>query len=215
MEQDGREELVRLVQKVLPAVKTDGVCDGVLCCGVAWQSRHEYHKGVNFTTYVCLIRDVFSREITERPHAPSEVAAFMSAHCKNPCTTPSMDFSSAKGGDTGAQGAAVGICLGLPRCLYGPFGGLASTPTTTAGFIQHFNCNVCGCLTILFYFLISGLYVPPVFQNGAKHLDPRCMFAIRSQHLWCRGSRPKHLSNTDSVMERCNPHCVYGWMVDH
>ena len=34
------------------------------------------------------------REITERPHAPSGVAAFMSAHSKTPYITPSMDISS-------------------------------------------------------------------------------------------------------------------------
>ena len=32
------------------------------------------------------------RDITERPHIPSGVAAFMSAHSKTPYTTPSMDF---------------------------------------------------------------------------------------------------------------------------
>ena len=38
-----------------------------------------------------------SREITERPHAPSGVAGCMSDHSKTPCVTPSMDFSSGNG----------------------------------------------------------------------------------------------------------------------
>ena len=42
---------------------------------------------------------------TERPHAPSGVAAFMSAHSKTPYITPSMDFPSWKGyyGGTGGS----------------------------------------------------------------------------------------------------------------
>ena len=54
-------------------------------------------------------------EITERPHAPSGVAAFMSAHSKTPHITPSMDFYSGKGIVRGrrGQGAAARICLGL------------------------------------------------------------------------------------------------------
>ena len=53
-----------------------------------------------------------AREITERPDAPSGVAAFMSAHSKTPYITPtsSMDFPLGKG-YYGAQGAAAGICL--------------------------------------------------------------------------------------------------------
>ena len=35
--------------------------------------------------------------IPERPHAPSEVAAFMSAHSKTPYINPSMDFPLRKG----------------------------------------------------------------------------------------------------------------------
>ena len=35
---------------------------------------------------------------------------------------------------------------------------------------------------------------PPIFQNGAKsRFEMR--FAIGPQHLWCRGSQPKHVSN--------------------
>ena len=43
-----------------------------------------------------------SRDIA-RPHAPSGVAAFMSAHSKNPYITPSMNFSSRKGGVRGRR----------------------------------------------------------------------------------------------------------------
>ena len=38
-----------------------------------------------------------SRDITERPHAPSGVAVFVSAHSKTPYITPSMDFYSVNG----------------------------------------------------------------------------------------------------------------------
>ena len=45
-----------------------------------------------------------SREITERPHAPSGVAAFMAAHSKTPYITPAMDFFSGKGVTWGRRG---------------------------------------------------------------------------------------------------------------
>ena len=44
------------------------------------------------------------REVTERPNAPSGVAAFMSAHSKTPYITPSMDVSSGKGAGRGRRG---------------------------------------------------------------------------------------------------------------
>ena len=55
------------------------------------------------------------RDITERPHAPSGVAAFMSAHSKTPYITPSMDLPSGNGVVRGAQGAAAGMYLPIPR----------------------------------------------------------------------------------------------------
>ena len=33
-------------------------------------------------------------------------------------------------------------------------------------------------------------------------------FATGSQHLWRRGSQPKHVSNPDSVMLKLNPHAI-------
>ena len=45
-----------------------------------------------------------ARDITERPRAPSGVAAFMSAHSKTPYITPSMDFSSGNGVVRGRSG---------------------------------------------------------------------------------------------------------------
>ena len=39
-------------------------------------------------------REDLPSESTERPHAPSGVAVFMSAHSKTPCITPCMDISS-------------------------------------------------------------------------------------------------------------------------
>ena len=63
-------------------------------------------------------KDPFSKhrlgKITERPHDPSGVAAFMSAHSKTPYITPSMDFSSGKRVVRGRRGQqleyAVAAC---------------------------------------------------------------------------------------------------------
>ena len=54
---------------------------------------------------------VRTREITERPHAPSGVAAFKAAHSKTPHNTPSMDFSSGKGVVRGRRGQQPGFTL--------------------------------------------------------------------------------------------------------
>ena len=56
-----------------------------------------------------------AREITERPHAPSGVAAFMSAHSKTPYITPSMDFSSGKGVVRGRRGQQLEFALAWKR----------------------------------------------------------------------------------------------------
>ena len=42
-----------------------------------------------------------------------------------------------------------------------------------------------------------------------QHLDSRYCFAIGSQHLWCGGSQPKHVSNPDSVIKKFKPHFIY------
>ena len=55
------------------------------------------------------------RGFTERPHAPSGVAAFMSAHSKTPYITPSMDFSSGKGVAWGRRGQQLEFALALDR----------------------------------------------------------------------------------------------------
>ena len=34
-------------------------------------------------------------------------------------------------------------------------------------------------------------------------------FAIVSQHFWCRGSQPKHVSNPDSVIKKSKPPFIY------
>ena len=59
----------------------------------------------------CAVVTEAKREITERPHAPSGVAASMSAHSKTPCSTPSMDYPSGNGVVWGRRGAAAGITL--------------------------------------------------------------------------------------------------------
>ena len=56
-----------------------------------------------------------SRAITERPHAPGGVAAFMSAHSKTQYVTPSMDISSGKGVVRGRR--APQLEFGLPVCV--------------------------------------------------------------------------------------------------
>ena len=61
--------------------------------------------------YVQAGTSAVSRAITERPRAPSGLAAFMSAHSKTPYITPGMDFYSGKGVVRGQQGAAAGNCL--------------------------------------------------------------------------------------------------------
>ena len=45
-----------------------------------------------------------ARDITERPRAPSGVAAFVSAHSKTPYITPSIHFPSGKGVVRGRRG---------------------------------------------------------------------------------------------------------------
>ena len=44
-----------------------------------------------------------------------------------------------------------------------------------------------------------------------QHLDSGCVFAIfiGSQHLWCQGSQPKHVSNPDSVLRKSKPHLMH------
>ena len=54
---------------------------------------------------------VSSRGITEHPHTPGEVAAFMSAHSKTPYITPSMDISSGKRVVRGRRGLQLGFFL--------------------------------------------------------------------------------------------------------
>ena len=52
-----------------------------------------------------------ARQITERPHAPSGVAAFMSVHSTTPYITPSMVFPSGKGVAWGRRGQQLGSPL--------------------------------------------------------------------------------------------------------
>ena len=50
-------------------------------------------------------------ESTERPHAPSGVVVFMSAHSKTPYITPSMDCTSGKGVVWGNRGQQLEFSL--------------------------------------------------------------------------------------------------------
>ena len=58
-----------------------------------------------------------AEEFTERPHAPSGVAAFTSAHSKTPCIASSMEFSSRKGVVRGRRGQQLGFTL-LWLCVW-------------------------------------------------------------------------------------------------
>ena len=57
---------------------------------------------------------------------------------------------------------------------------------------------------------------PLCFQNGANPGFDLCLdigfdlcLDIGSRHFGCWGSRPKHVSNPDSVIKKCVPHLVY------
>ena len=57
-----------------------------------------------------------ARDITERPHAPSGVAVFMSAHSETPYITHSMDFPSGNGVVRGRRGQQLGFALVRKHC---------------------------------------------------------------------------------------------------
>ena len=61
-----------------------------------------HHWGRGGALSLHAIAPSLARAITERPHAPSGIAASMSAHSKTPYITPSMDVSSGKGVAWGA-----------------------------------------------------------------------------------------------------------------
>ena len=62
-----------------------------------------------------LIRARQPEQITERPRAPSGVAAFMSVHSKTPYITPGMIFSSEKGVARGRGGQQLGFALAAKK----------------------------------------------------------------------------------------------------
>ena len=59
----------------------------------------------------CATLDWMARHITERPHAPSGVPAFMSAHNQTPYSTPSVDFRSGNGVVWGRRGQQLECTL--------------------------------------------------------------------------------------------------------
>ena len=74
------------------------------------------------------------RDITERPHAPSGVAAFMSAHSKTPCVTPSMGHFSGNGVVGGAAAARMYLAQDVITCNAGPTAtSLKAASSTGAG----------------------------------------------------------------------------------
>ena len=122
------------------------------------------------------------RDITERPHAPSGVAAFMSAHSKNPYVTASMDFPSGKGVVRGAQGAAAGICLGLESCVkkfksYFMFQDYSAVGVTRLGFVTVSQPDV-----------VTSHHS---FQNGATSVFEMCFSPST------KGAKPKDASNPE------------------
>ena len=85
----------------------------------------------SFFDFLLDVRRTPPEEITERPRAPSGVAAFMAAHSKTPYITPSMDFSSGKRalrGRRGRRGQQLGFTL--------PVGGGSGVPVVTDSRIQ-------------------------------------------------------------------------------
>ena len=65
------------------------------------------------------IEVVHTREITERPHTPSGVAAFMSSHSKTQYITPSMGVSSGKGVVRGRRGQQLELALVVVPNMWG------------------------------------------------------------------------------------------------
>ena len=74
-------------------------------------------------------------DITERPRAPSGVAAFMPSHSKTPYITPSMDFYSRKGVVWGRKGRQLELCLHRRGCSAS--GGTRDDGTHTADANGH------------------------------------------------------------------------------
>ena len=56
----------------------------ILIVSIGWRMLVAHAGGAAGNTTVCAL----ARDITERPHAPSGVAVFMSAHSKTPYITP-------------------------------------------------------------------------------------------------------------------------------
>ena len=87
--------------------------------GTAW-----YYMVLHGTAWYCMVltwkagMPGHTRDITERPRAPSGVAAFMLAHNKTPYITPSMNFSSGKGVVRGNR--AQQLEFALPNVLNAP-----------------------------------------------------------------------------------------------
>ena len=61
-----------------------------------------------------------AKDIAERPHAPSGVAAFMSAHSKTPHISPSMVSSSGNGVVRGLRGQQLGFTSGRQATVATP-----------------------------------------------------------------------------------------------
>ena len=79
---------------------------------------------------ILCLRDA-PKDITERPHAPSGVAVFMSAHSKTPYITPSMKLSSGKGVVRGRRGQHWNL----------PWPPLCPPPVSLIIFAGFFTCQ--------------------------------------------------------------------------
>ena len=66
-------------------------------CGVTGYHGNQYAIAVCALSSYLSDQHHLSRDITERPRAPSGVAAFMSSHSKTPCITLAWIFPLGKG----------------------------------------------------------------------------------------------------------------------
>ena len=85
----------------------------------------------------------------------------------------------------------------------------------TSGLVTHSLCVfaisfLVHYVVLLFinglYFTLHGCWIP------AAPLLPGAPTKTRASVVWCRGSQPKHVSNPDSVIKKCYPHFMYGWV---
>ena len=102
-----------------------------------------------------------------------------------------------------AQWSAFGIAV---RARPGTLAGAAVT--------LYFNVSVPDPVTKTRHVVVYGTHADAGQskirkQNSAPSGFEMCLApSTFSQHVWCRGSQPKHVSNPDSVMKKFKPHLI-------